>query len=211
MDEQLKAGTAMKTILFYGDSNTYGYDPRGFGGGRYPKDVRWTDRLAEAPGGDWRVLVNAMNGREIPDRERSVNSVLEMIGTAAEEHAQLRFAVMLGTNDLFSAGRFSPSMTVSRKMSLFLDRIRNTFPEMPVLLIAPPPVGAADAIDPEEQRLYRESRQLSLLYHILAEQKGADFTSAFDWQVPLSFDGVHLSEEGHRVFFEKMREALKDI
>ena len=211
MDEPLKAGVCMKTILFYGDSNTYGYDPRGFGGGRYPKDVRWTDRLAEALCGDWKVLVNAMNGREIPDRERSVDSVLEMIGTAAGEHARLRFAVMLGTNDLFSAGRFSPAMTVSRKMSLFLDRIRNAFPDMPVLLIAPPPVGAADSIDPEEQRLYRESRQLSLLYHILAEQKGLAFAGAFDWQVPLSFDGVHLSEEGHRVFFENMREILKEF
>ena len=211
MDEPIRTGADMKTILFYGDSNTYGYDPRGFGGGRYPKDVRWTDRLAEVSGGEWKVLVNAMNGREIPDRERSAGSVLEMIGTAAAAHAQLRFAVMLGTNDLFGAGRFSPAMTVSRKMSQFLDRIRNAFPEMPVLLIAPPPIGAADAIDPEEQRLYRESRQLSLLYHILAEQKGLDFASAFDWQVPLAFDGVHLSEEGHDVFFENMRNVLGEL
>ncbi len=29
----------MIKILFYGDSNTYGFDPRGFGGGRYPVDI----------------------------------------------------------------------------------------------------------------------------------------------------------------------------
>ena len=30
----------MEKIIFYGDSNTYGYDPRGFFGMRYPKEVR---------------------------------------------------------------------------------------------------------------------------------------------------------------------------
>ena len=32
-------------MLCYGDSNTYGYDPRGFFGDRYPKESRWVDIL----------------------------------------------------------------------------------------------------------------------------------------------------------------------
>ena len=32
------------TIICYGDSNTYGYDPHDQMEGRYPKDVRWTGR-----------------------------------------------------------------------------------------------------------------------------------------------------------------------
>ena len=32
-------------LICFGDSNTYGYDPRSFFGGRYPG--RWTDLLAE--------------------------------------------------------------------------------------------------------------------------------------------------------------------
>ena len=38
----------MKTILFYGDSNTYGYDPRSFFGDRFSREIRWTSRLAAA-------------------------------------------------------------------------------------------------------------------------------------------------------------------
>ncbi|MBR0396931.1 MAG: hypothetical protein IJI10_01530 [Eubacterium sp.] len=34
-------------VLFYGDSNTYGFDPRDPFDDRYPAAVRWTDRLAE--------------------------------------------------------------------------------------------------------------------------------------------------------------------
>ena len=33
-----------RRVLCFGDSNTYGYDPRSFFGGRYPG--RWTDLLA---------------------------------------------------------------------------------------------------------------------------------------------------------------------
>ena len=34
-------------MLCYGDSNTYGYDPRGFFGDRYPAECRWVDILAQ--------------------------------------------------------------------------------------------------------------------------------------------------------------------
>ena len=42
----------MKMICF-GDSNTYGYDPRGYFGGRYDADSRWVDILAAETG--WTV------------------------------------------------------------------------------------------------------------------------------------------------------------
>lgn len=39
----------MKVICF-GDSNTYGYDPRGYFGGRYEGDSRWVDILSAETG-----------------------------------------------------------------------------------------------------------------------------------------------------------------
>ena len=33
-------------VICFGDSNTYGYDPRGYFGGRYDADCRWVDILA---------------------------------------------------------------------------------------------------------------------------------------------------------------------
>ena len=53
-------------MLCYGDSNTYGYDPRGFFGDRYPKERRWADILAEKLG--WQIQNEGQNGREIPSR-----------------------------------------------------------------------------------------------------------------------------------------------
>ena len=34
-------------MLCFGDSNTYGYDPRSYFGGQYPAQHRWVDLLAQ--------------------------------------------------------------------------------------------------------------------------------------------------------------------
>lgn len=41
-------------VICYGDSNTYGYDPSGWLGGRYSMDDRWVDILARRTG--WEIL-----------------------------------------------------------------------------------------------------------------------------------------------------------
>jgi lysophospholipase L1-like esterase len=50
----------MKKVFFYGDSNTYGYDPSGMMGGRYPRRSRWTTILAESLEGEWDVARDGM-------------------------------------------------------------------------------------------------------------------------------------------------------
>lgn len=39
-------------VICFGDSNTYGYDPRSYFGGRYDADSRWVDILAAQTGWD---------------------------------------------------------------------------------------------------------------------------------------------------------------
>ena len=51
-------------VLCFGDSNTYGYDPRSYFGGRYAADSRWVDLLARKTG--WKVENLGEPGREIP-------------------------------------------------------------------------------------------------------------------------------------------------
>ena len=52
-------------IICFGDSNTWGYDPRSYLGERYPKDVRWTGLLSALPGLE--VVNCGVNGRTIPN------------------------------------------------------------------------------------------------------------------------------------------------
>ena len=73
-------------VICFGDSNTYGYDPRGYFGGRYDADCRWVDILAAETG--WTISNMGQNGREIP-----------VAAPAFPDDTDL-LIVMLGSNDL---------------------------------------------------------------------------------------------------------------
>ena len=50
-----------RTLLCFGDSNTWGFDP--LSGGRYPRGVRWPGVAAAALGAGWSVVEAGLNGR----------------------------------------------------------------------------------------------------------------------------------------------------
>lgn len=50
-------------VICHGDSNTFGYDPRSWLGGRYDAGSRWVDILAAETG--WTVSNWGENGREM--------------------------------------------------------------------------------------------------------------------------------------------------
>ena len=52
----------MRTLLCFGDSNTWGYIP-GSNGRRFPRDARWPVRLQHALGDEWEVIAEGLNGR----------------------------------------------------------------------------------------------------------------------------------------------------
>ena len=62
----------------------------------------------------------------------------------------------------------------------------------------------------EEQLLYRESLQLAVLYEKLAAQRGFAFVNTGEWNIPMGFDGVHFTPEGHAAFAEGLFAALSE-
>jgi lysophospholipase L1-like esterase len=90
----------MKTIMCFGDSLTWGYDPRD--GTRYPFDKRWAGVLEQELGSGFRVIEEALSGRTavtdsslLPDRNGRV-----MLEPLLESHAPIDLCIlMLGTND----------------------------------------------------------------------------------------------------------------
>ena len=83
-------------ILCYGDSNTYGYDPRSFLSDRYPDEDCWTTHLEKA---GHHVLNYGMNGREIPYRPMAIESAITAFSA---EQADL-LLIMLGRRSACSA------------------------------------------------------------------------------------------------------------
>ncbi len=122
-------------ILCFGDSNTYGYDPRSYLGGRYPASVRWTGLLNAA---GWTVINKGEKGRCIPHLAADARELGHMArGTETDI-----VTVMLGSNDLLQHPR--PSAEVcTEQMGRFLTTLLEELPaSCKVLLIAPPPMKA---------------------------------------------------------------------
>ena len=92
----------MKTVLCYGDSNTWGYDAATEG--RYPYDKRWTTVLARELGSEYLVIPEGLNGRTTvwPDPiEGEYKSGKSTLLAILESHYPIDLVVlMLGTNDL---------------------------------------------------------------------------------------------------------------
>lgn len=177
----------MKVICF-GDSNTYGYDPRSYFGGRYDADSRWVDILAAETG--WEIRNMGQNGREIPHVASDFPTDMDLL------------IVMLGTNDLLQ-GR-SPEQAAER-LGRFLSGI--PLDRSKILLIAPPPVSLGTWVP--SQQLLDGSRAFAQLCRALAERIGIRFINAGKWDIPLAYDGVHFTEQGHRAFAAGLLEELK--
>lgn len=177
----------MKVICF-GDSNTYGYDPRGYFGGRYDVDCRWVDILAAETG--WDICNMGQNGREIP-------AAVPVFPVDSD-----LLIVMLGTNDLLQG--CSPEQAAER-----LERFLSAVPldRSKILLIAPPPVALGAWVT--SLQLIDDSRTFARCCKVLAEQLGIRFADAGRWDIPLAYDGVHFTEQGHRTFAIKLLEELK--
>ncbi len=174
------------TILCYGDSNTFGYDPRGYFGGRY--DGPWPELLGELTG--WQVRNNGSCGRRVPLRE-----------TVFPKDAD-RVLVMLGTNDLLNGDE---PCTIAQKLErLFSDHDRSR-----ITLIAPPPLCRGEWVPSDD--LVRRSVELAEEYRKAAQRLGVRFIDPGEWNIQLCYDGVHFTELGHREFAEHLAWELRAL
>lgn len=194
-----------RRILCFGDSNTYGYDPRSYLGGRYPETVRWTGILNAGP--DWEILNRGENGREIPRRPRELERAREIVARAGRLDGLI---VMLGGNDLLQDPALSAEGAAGR-MARFLQALAEN-PDtagIKTLLAAPPPMRPGAWVS--DPNLIAQSGRLAGCYQALARRLGIDFVNSGAWDIGLAFDGVHFSQEGHRAFARRMGAVLAQL
>ena len=179
-------------ILCFGDSNTYGYDPRDFFSDRYGAEDRWVDLLAKQTGHE--VINAGANGREIPRNPYALRLL--------NEHTPVDiFLVMLGTNDLLQG---ASAKEAALRMETFLTPLLPRCKQ--ILLICPPPMKRGAWVPTDA--LVAESHRLSEEYQRLAQRLHIPFVDTRPWNIPLTFDGVHFTEAGHHAFAELLIKHL---
>ena len=136
----------MKTVLAYGDSLTWGYDPVSLG--RHAYEDRWTSVLQKALGHGVRVIAEGLNGRttayddHLGDCER--NGV-KLLPTILATHKPIDLVIiMLGTNDL-KRGIQGTAIGATSGAKRLVKQVQKhdwgfEFEEPEILIVAPPPI-----------------------------------------------------------------------
>ena len=203
MEEKNEVGK----VVFYGDSNTYGYDPADMYQQRFSEDKRWTTMVARSFEPDLEVIPEGMNGRRIPDLKYDRSYLQKVINEVGDNGL---FCTMLGTNDLLMLMEPDAGYAV-QKMETYLEYLCCSLRTDQILIIAPPYIGNREITDPLYQRYYQEGIRMNAEFRNLSMKHGVWFADASLWNVEMSFDLVHFSERGHWIFAEKMTRLITEI
>jgi lysophospholipase L1-like esterase len=186
-----------KTILCYGDSNTWGYDP--VTQERYARDERWTGVLRQQLGDGYLVMEEGLNGRTTvwDDPIEEYRNGKEYLLPCLRTHRPIDLVViMLGTNDL--KARFGlPACDIAAGVGVLVDIVAksetgpgNRAPK--VLLIAPPPLGRLSGFAKMFAGGPAKAETFSRHFRLIAEERGCALLDAGEVIVSSDVDGIHL-------------------
>ena len=213
----------MKTILCFGDSNTWGYDPVASASSpfpvRHPWMKRWTGVCAEALGDGFRVIEEGQNGRTTVHDDPLMPNTNGQIYLPAclESHKPIDVVVlMLGTNDLkakfnLSAGEIASGAGIFARSILRSE----AGPDggAPKVLLVTPPVIEDVSVLPDLGEKFAGAREKSLrfpgAYETVAKELGCQFLNTQPLIVTSKIDTLHLEESEHGKLGEAIAAAVR--
>lgn len=217
-----------KKILCFGDSNTYGYNPRN--GLRYPKGVRWTSILADELGDSFEVIEEGCNGRTTVFEEPGApwKAGKASIQVVLNSHKPVDLVIMmLGSNDLKNMYSAETS-TIAAGAEMLVQMIQSFTREKQshpakILLVSPPvigdgitttsPFGTQNGGNFDATAITRSS-QFRPYYKNIAERYGCLFVNAAEHIKSSDVDSLHLDPDAHKtlglVFADVIRKAYPE-
>jgi lysophospholipase L1-like esterase len=208
----------LPTVVCYGDSNTWGYDPAT--ATRLPRDVRWPGVVSRDLAGIAHVVEEGLNGRTtIWDSPFSPgrNGRTYLVPCLASHAPVDVVVIMLGTNDLKSVFRLDAPEIASGAAAVAETALTScTGPgggPPRLLLVSPPRLGPATDIS--ALRGLGEARETSARlaphYRTAAELLGCASLDADAFVAMDPADGVHLDSDGHAVLGGAIASAVRAL
>lgn len=214
-----------KRIVCFGDSNTWGYDPKGFppnGVGRFSEDVRWTSIMSSLLGDEYTVIEEGQNGRTTvwDDPIEIIPSGRKYLAPCISSHNPFSLIIiMLGSNDL--KRRFSvSSRDIAQSASVLANDVltydyslKNSTPK--VLLVSPIHVGK-DVINTAFGTMFvsdahEKSKEFAKHYKEFADLLGVEFLDASKFASPSNIDQLHMDPSTHNSLANAMANKVREI
>jgi len=197
----------IKTILTYGDSNTYGTPPAETRGEvrRFDPDERWPRMMAQTLGPNYEVIEDGLPGR-------TTNRADPVMGAHMDGQLGLRIAlesngpidlltIMLGTNDLQTHHGADPTQITAGIAGLFAiarsEPYQTRHGGFDILLIIPPPVLEQGTFVETSLGAHAKSKALPGLFRTLADHWGIVHMAVGDHIQSSPIDGIHFAAKDH--------------
>jgi lysophospholipase L1-like esterase len=189
----------VKTIVCFGDSNTWGHIPDA-AGGRFPREVRWPARLATALGDEAEVIAEGLSGRtatiESPVAEG--RNGLPYLVPCLRSHAPVDLLIVyLGTNDAYWLEPIMVARSIGRLVKVARAAEAGPAGGAPeVLVVCPPPFGG---------------HELAPAFNEVCDELGCDLLDLDGVATYSDFDDTHLDETGHVAVAAAVEEHVRRL
>ena len=211
----------MRTLLCFGDSNTYGQIPGQGPLDRFKLPIRWPGVLGEVLGSGWHVIEEGLSGRttvsDDPIEGQAKNGRTYLL-PCFQSHAPLDLIIiMLGTNDLKI--RFQkPASEVAMGIGVMIHDIKEFAlhggetlqPE--IMIVSPPPM--LDDLK-EWRSIFAEaqakSRELAIEFEQIADALEVHFFDAGSVVSCSDVDGFHIDAKSHATLGRALAHEVQSI
>ncbi len=219
----------MKSVLCYGDSNTWGFmpgkdRPAVKAANRFPFDVRWTGQLEKKLGKEWRVIEEGLNGRTtmfdcfMEEHRNGLKDIDVSLLTAMPVDVVI---LMLGTNDCKQAFGKTPFL-IAHGIQRLIGKIKGGLygygPDGndPKILVVSPArmtdgVLSSWLCGEFDEDSVRRCAELGEAYGRAAAENGVEFLDAGAVISADDSDGIHMNEEGHAKMAELIFRKITEI
>eukprot|EP01037_Dinobryon_pediforme_P006314 gene6314-6386_t len=209
----------MKTILCFGDSNTFGSPgrPLDVNSYRHSYGTRWTSVAQQALGPNFNLIIEGLPGRttvhDDPIEGAHKNGRRMLLGCLESQVPLDAVVLMLGTNDLKARFGLNPS-DIAAGAGVLLRIIRDfsmDYGEIKTLLVCPPPILEIGALASMFAGGAEKSKQLAPVFQQVARTYGAAFVDAGAIVQSSQGDGIHLDIEEHARFGRHMAQSIEGL
>ena len=201
----------MKKIICYGDSNTFGFNPKD--GSRFDENTRWTSKLQNILGNDYNVV-----NEGLCDRTGFVNNPKGFLFSAQKHFPKMitktdnidLIILAVGSNDL--QFQYDVSFGAIEKG---LEKLINIAQEKTENIIIVPPVMLSEKVLEgffsyqfdktsiiKSKKVGRIFRQIANVYH-------CGYFDINKITSPSDYDGLHYDENSHILIAEKLVNFIK--
>ncbi|MBQ3642347.1 hypothetical protein II906_10565 [bacterium] len=201
----------MKNILCYGDSNTFGYNPKD--NSRYDENTRWTAVLQKNLGAEYKVINEGMPNRTgfVDNPEGFLYSSQKHFPEVLSKTDSVYILILaIGTNDLM----FQYNITFDTVEKGLNKLIKTAKEKTNNIIIIPPTIMTENVLNGFFSAMFDEtsiikSKEVSGIYKQIADKNHCRYFDINEFAMPSDVDGLHYDENLHKLIADKLTEFIK--